>query len=119
LTDLKSRDAVDARLKTVGGFVALQLWRVADRQDRHQPAGTLTYNPAGTAKAGTIATAQDGNLNTTTYNYDSLGQLTSVVPQPLTPAGTGTQLGNTAYTYDGLLREATIEGSAHQHLSRL
>ena len=53
-----------------------------------------TYNPNGT-----LATDTDGNGHTTSYGYDSAGNLTSATPPA--PAG------KTSYTYDSLSRIST------------
>jgi RHS repeat-associated protein len=75
-------------------------------------SSTYTYNgPAGTAptcggKPGQVCTVTDGNGNTTSYSYDSLGQRQKVTP----PA----PLGPTTYTYDGVGRVSSKTDGKNQ-----
>jgi RHS repeat-associated protein len=70
---------------------------------------TTTYNPpagqpticAGGGKPGQPCTSTDGRGNTTTYTYDTSGNLTTVTP----PAGV---IKPTSYTYDGAGRPKTM-----------
>jgi RHS repeat-associated protein len=59
-----------------------------------------------TGQTGQVCTATDGRGNTTTYAYDSKGDLTSVTP----PA----PLGVTRYTYDALGRVASVTDGKNQ-----
>lgn len=60
---------------------------------------------------GTVASATDFNGNTTTYQYDSTGNLTKIIPP--TYSG-GTQLGPTNIAPDGLSRPQTVtDGNGH------
>jgi RHS repeat-associated protein len=75
------------------------------KDDEASPANkaTLTYtdgtNLPGVPK-GLIRTAADGRGNTTTYNYNTKGQLTSVVPP--------SPVGQTTFTYDDSSRTKTV-----------
>jgi len=70
---------------------------------------TATYNPpagqgsvcAGGGKPGQVCTSTDGRANTTTFTYDSVGNVRTVTP----PAGVITAV---SYTYDGVGRPATV-----------
>jgi len=59
----------------------------------------LTYRTGTDGKPGELATSKDGNANQTTYNYDSHGNLTQIVPPVIT--GGGTLLGTTFLDYSG------------------
>ncbi|MDO9352433.1 MAG: RHS repeat-associated core domain-containing protein, partial [Solirubrobacteraceae bacterium] len=69
---------------------------------------TLAYNTSGADTSGSLKTATDGKGNVTTYQYNANHELWKVIPQPLTPVGTGAAMGTTTYTYDGLSRVATV-----------
>jgi RHS repeat-associated protein len=70
---------------------------------------TATYNPpagqptvcAGGGKPGQVCTSTDGRANTTTFTYDSVGNVRTVTP----PAGV---IKAVSYTYDGVGRPATV-----------
>ena len=64
---------------------------------------SYTYNPATPTcggKVGQMCTSVDGNSHTTTYGYDTSGNLTSITPP--------SPLGATSQTFDSLGRVATI-----------
>jgi RHS repeat-associated protein len=77
---------------------------LTDVKDGASPArnkATLTYTDASDAPVpkGLLETATDGEGDQTDYDYDNLGQLTTITP----PA----PLGTTTFTYDSLSRIAT------------
>jgi len=66
---------------------------------------TSTYNPVGAAatcggKPGQLCTRTDGNNHTTSYRYDSSGNLTTVTPP--------SPLGATTISYDSVGRAVTV-----------
>jgi len=76
---------------------------------------TATYNPpagqgsvcAGGGKPGQVCTSTDGRANTTTFTYDSIGNVRAVTP----PAGA---IKGTAFTYDQAGRPATVTDGRNQ-----
>ncbi|MDQ2838110.1 MAG: RHS repeat-associated core domain-containing protein [Actinomycetota bacterium] len=70
---------------------------------------SYTYNPATPTcggKVGQMCTSVDGNTHTTSYHYDSSGNLTTITPP--------SPLGAISQTFDGLGRLATITDGKSQ-----
>jgi len=61
---------------------------------------SMAYENGGDGKPGQLASSTDPNSNTTNYDYDSTGNLTTIVP-PLVSGPGSTPLGNTVLTYNG------------------
>src|SRR3954452_11978443 len=75
---------------------------MTSQQEVGQSAVSLTYNTSN----ATVATATNGTSHTTSYGYDTHGNLTTITPP--------VPLGQTTLTYDAVSRIATVTDGKNQ-----